>query len=91
MTDGQTSLAADMEDEDIDTAWDSLFSGRDPSAPALTDLSIGAPGQELLCRLPALFLQAAQHRLGRDQGEIFQYGPEVGIAAFRAQLARCQP
>jgi len=74
--------------EEVDTAWDSLFSERDPSSPDLADLTIGAPGPEVLAPLPQVFLEAATHRLATDTGGLFQYGPEVGIRAFRTELAR---
>jgi hypothetical protein len=63
---------------------DSLFSGR----PGLTDLTIGAPGPGILAGLPAAWTEATAHRLRGDSGGLFQYGPEAGAAAWRAELAR---
>ena len=75
-----------MEHNGVDTAWDSLFSNR-PLTPDFVDLTIGAPGPELLCNLPPIFLRATKHRMENDQGNLFQYGPETGISAFKQELA----
>ena len=72
---------------EVDTAWDSLFSNR-PGLQDFVDLTIGAPGPELLCKLPLIFLEASKHRMGVDLGNLFQYGPETGIKAFREELAK---
>jgi len=74
--------------EDIDTAWDSLFSNRPGLHQDFVDLTIGAPGPELLCKLPPIFLEASQHRMKNDRGNLFQYGPETGITVFRKELAQ---
>jgi len=73
--------------DDVDTAWDSLFSNR-PGSQDFVDLTIGAPGPELLSFLPPIFLEASQHRMENDRGNLFQYGPETGITVFRRELAQ---
>ena len=74
--------------DDIDTAWDSLFSNRPGLHQDFVDLTIGAPGPELLSKLPPIFLEASQHRMKNDWGNLFQYGPETGITVFRKELAQ---
>lgn len=53
------------------------------------DLSIGAPGPEILCKLPDMFQKATEKRMKQEQdfGNLFQYGPEQGIVSFRKNLA----
>jgi hypothetical protein len=74
-----------QEEEDED---ENLFSCKHLSSQL--DLSVGAPGPDILTRLPALFQQATQHRMAHEAGsgaDLFQYGPEAGIVALRRRLA----
>lgn len=78
--------SAASENLELDTAWDSLFTGRVDNS--LINLTIGAPGHTILSTLPPLFLSASSHRLTRNLGSLFQYGPEVGIRQYRTELAK---
>ena len=68
---------------------DSLFSATVSAADSATHLTVGAPGPSLLAALPPLFQEAATHFLGEQatNPHMFQYGPELGTATFRQELA----
>ena len=64
-----------------------LFSSRDP---ATLDLTIGAPGPEILTKLPAMFQTGTAARMDQEAGpgNLFQYGPEQGLVSYRTSLAK---
>lgn len=64
-----------------------LFSGKNPDC--ILDLSIGAPGPDILCKLPSLFAKNTTSRMQEEEkfGALFQYGPEQGTLSFRQNLA----
>jgi hypothetical protein len=66
-----------LEDDEVE---EHLFSSR--HLATLLDLSVGAPGPDILGQLPPLFERLTQHRMAREAltgGDLFQYGPEVGL------------
>jgi len=71
----------------LDSA-DHLFSAKNPDL--MLDLSIGAPGPEILTKLPEIFSRGTTERMKGElsQGTLFQYGPEQGIVSFRNKLAQ---
>ena len=80
--------AAETNNGADDEVEEHLFSSRHLST--LMDLSIGAPGPDILCQLPPLFERITQHRMAREAvsgGDLFQYGPEAGLLALRRRLA----
>lgn len=74
--------------EDATDTMDHLFSGEINSRDL--DMSVGAPGPDILCKLPEMFLRATARRMEieAESGSLFQYGPEQGIVSFRRNLAR---
>lgn len=64
------------------------FSGQNPDSKL--DLSIGAPGPDILCKLPSLFAKNTASRMQEEDkvGALFQYGPEQGTKSFRQNLAQ---
>ena len=65
-----------------------LFSDRDQSS---LDLTIGAPGPEILAKLPPMFATGTAARMDQEAesgGNLFQYGPEQGLVSYRRSLAQ---
>ena len=66
---------------------DSLFSGR--VSDSKIHLTVGAPGDSLLSRLPAVLQSATNHCMSsQTSAQLLQYGPEAGTVQYRTQLAR---
>ena len=66
---------------------DSLFSGR--VSDSKIHLTVGAPGDSLLSRLPAVLQSATSHCMSSQSSQhLLQYGPEAGTVQYRSQLAR---
>jgi len=71
---------------DKESKPDSLFSCR--PGDSSVHLTVGAPGDELLTKLPPLFHEATSHCLSQTGAGLFQYGPELGTKQFRTELAK---
>ena len=71
----------------LEDSVEHLFSGKNPENRI--DLSIGAPGPEILNKLPSIFQKATDKRMKQEMefGNLFQYGPEQGIVSFRKHLS----
>ncbi|XP_031838655.2 2-aminoadipate transaminase isoform X1 [Nomia melanderi] len=58
---------------------------------ATINLSVGAPGPDLLQNLPKMIEKATNHRLEEERKEgmyyLFQYGPTAGLWEYRHELA----
>ncbi|XP_059614880.1 uncharacterized protein LOC132260641 isoform X2 [Phlebotomus argentipes] len=59
--------------------------------PETTNLSVGAPGPDLLVQCCEIFKEATNHRMNYERENnsfLFQYGPLLGINDFREELSR---
>uniref|UniRef100_A0A1B0CAU3 Aminotransferase class I/classII large domain-containing protein n=2 Tax=Lutzomyia longipalpis TaxID=7200 RepID=A0A1B0CAU3_LUTLO len=56
----------------------------------ITNLSVGAPGPDLLAQCCEIFKEATEHRLNYEKENnsfLFQYGPTLGMNDFREELS----
>ena len=65
---------------------DSLFS--QVIGDTKINLSIGAPGPDLLSKLSPMFSEGCSNVLSRGSDSLFQYGPETGTKLYRRELSQ---